>query len=170
MNEQNKMREILIDKVVLNVGTGPDQQKIEKAKLLLQKLTNRKPVETEAKKRVEEWGIRPGLKIGVAVTLRGKAAEEMLKRALAAVENKLPRSKIGNGTFSFGISEYVHIPGADYDPRIGIIGLGVAVALKRRGYRIAKKKIKRSEIGKHHLITKEETEEYLRNKFNVKIE
>lgn len=164
------MREILIDKVVLNVGTGPDQQKIDKAKLLLQKLTKRKPIETAAKKRVEEWGIRPGLKIGAAVTLRGKEAEEMLKRALAAIDNKLSSSKIGNGTFSFGIPEYVHIPGIDYDPRIGIIGLSVDVSLKRRGYRIKNKKIKRSKIGKKHLITKEETKEYLKNKFNVKIE
>lgn len=169
MNE-NPNREILIDKLVLNIGTGVDEEKLERAKQLLFKLTGQKPHETTAKKRIEEWKIRPGLKIGAAVTLRGKKAEEMLSRVLYAVDFKLPSKKIGPGIVSFGIPEYMHIKDAQYDPKIGIMGLGVQLVLKRRGYRVKYKKIKRSEIGKKHLITKEETVRFLKDKFNVKIE
>ncbi|MCW1293122.1 MAG: 50S ribosomal protein L5 [Candidatus Rehaiarchaeum fermentans] len=169
MNE-NPNREILIDKLVLNIGVGTDEEKMEKAKLLLSRLTNAKVVETEAKKRIEEWKVRKGLKIGVAVTLRKEKAIEMFRRILKAVDNKVKSKSIGNGTVSIGIPEYIYIEGAQYDPKIGIMGLSAHLKLKRRGFRVQYKKRGRSKIGKNHLISKEETIEYLKNKFNIKIE
>ena len=40
----------------------------------------------------------------------------------------------------FGIPEYINIPGIEYDPDIGIIGLEACVTLERPGFRIKKKK------------------------------
>jgi len=56
-----------------------------------------------------------------------------------------------------------------YDPDMGIFGMDVCVSLKRRGYRVARRKIARSKIGKKHRITREETVEWL-NSIGVVVE
>gem|GEM_PF-3564160 len=100
--KDNPMRRIRIEKVVVNIGVGEPGERLEKAKTLLQRLTGAKVVETEAKKKIPKWGIRPGLKIGVKVTLRGKAAEEFLNKALDAVDRKIKESSFDEfGNFSF---------------------------------------------------------------------
>ena len=43
---ENKMREIKIEKIVLNIGTHGDTANMEKAKSLLSKISNKKVVET----------------------------------------------------------------------------------------------------------------------------
>jgi large subunit ribosomal protein L5 len=79
--------------------------------------------------------------------------------------------KIDNeGNFAFGIKEYIDIPGSKYDMSIGIIGLEVAVTLNRPGARIKKRRIRQKKIPQRHRITKEETKEFLKEKFNVKFE
>ena len=73
----NPMKNIRIEKVTLNIGAGKDQAKLEKGLLLLSSITGLKPVKTFAKKRIPEWGLRPGLPIGCKITLRKKKAEEI---------------------------------------------------------------------------------------------
>jgi len=88
-----------------------------------------------------------------------------------AVNRKLKSASFTSyGNFSFGIKEYIDIPGMSYDPSIGILGMDVAVNLGRPGYRVKYRKRRSSKIGKNHLITKEEAIEFIRNKFNVVIE
>lgn len=164
----NKMREIRIEKITLNIGAGEAGAKLDKGVKLLQNITNSKPIKTKSNKRIPTWGVRPGLEIGSKVTLRRKKVE-LLKRLLAAIGNKLKSSQFNNGTFSFGIHEYIDIPGVNYDPEIGIIGLEVAVTLQRPGFRIKRRSIKTKKIPLKHDITKEETVEFVKNNFAIKI-
>jgi len=165
------MRKIRIEKVTLNIGVGQPGDKLEKAMKLLKNITDRKPVQTKTMKRIPTWGLRPNLPIGCKVTLRGDLAEKILNRLLKSRGNILPNSKFDNlGNFSFGIPEYIDIPDVEYDPDIGIIGLEVAVNLVRPGYRIKLRKIKKAKIPQRNRITKEEALEFIKEKFNTKIE
>ncbi|MCD4759873.1 50S ribosomal protein L5 [archaeon] len=166
----NKMKEIRIEKITLNVGVGEAGDKLEKAILLLSTLTKRKPLQNVSKKRIPTWGVRPGLAIGAKVTLRGKEAEELLKKLLSAVDNKLKITSFDKeGNFSFGVPEYIDIPEVEYIVEVGIIGLEVAVTLIRPGFRIKNRKYKTKKIPKKHRITKEEAIKYMESNFNLKI-
>ena len=162
----NKMREIRIEKVNLNIGTGGPGDKLEKALKLLEKIAESKPVPTKTKLRIPTWGIRPGLVIGCKVTLRGKKAEELLARLLKALGNKVNRASFDNdGNFSFGIHEYLDIPNVSYEASIGIIGLEVAVTLMRPGFRIRRRAIMQKSIPKKHKITREDAIDFIKSKY-----
>jgi len=166
----NKMKEIRIGKVTLNIGVGEPGDKLEKAVLLLKEISGSKPIKTKTMKRIPTWSIRPKLDIGTKVTLRGEKAEELLKRLFKATNNRILIKKFdNNGNFSFGIGEYINIPGIEYKPEIGIIGLEVAVTLERPGFRIKKRVLKKSKVGIKHRITKEQSMEFIKNKFNIEI-
>ncbi|MEK6907510.1 MAG: 50S ribosomal protein L5 [Nanoarchaeota archaeon] len=168
--EENKMRQIKIEKVTLNIGVGEAGDKLNKAKKILEKLTDAKAVETITMKRIPAWGVRPKLPIGCKITLRGKKAEEILSRLFKAVDNKIDEKKFDNtGNLSFGIPEYIDIPNLEYDPSVGIIGLETAVTLERPGFRIKRKRIKKRKISHSHLISKEEAKEFIKSKFNVDV-
>ena len=89
-------------------------------------LTERKPMKTKSKKRIPSLGVRPGLEIGAVVTIR-KRFEEVLKKMLVAIDNQLKRKQMSVNNFSFGIKEYIEIPGMEYDRDIGIRGLDITV-------------------------------------------
>ena len=166
----NTMKQIRVVKVTLNIGIGQAGDNLDKAIKLLNKISNKKPIQTKTQKRIPTWGLRPGLPIGGKVTLRNKEAEKILKRLLSAVENRLnPRSFDNEGNFSFGIKEYLDIPEVEYDPSIGIIGLEVSVTLERPGFRIKRRKVKTKKIPIRNKITKEEAIKFIQEKFKVKI-
>jgi large subunit ribosomal protein L5 len=165
------MQEVRIEKVTLNIGTGGPGDNLEKAMKLLKTISGAKPVPTTSKKRIPTWGVRPGLQIGCKVTVRKKKAEELLKRLLAAKENRLPPSKVDKtGNISFGIPEYLDIPGVEYDISIGIIGLEVAITLQKPGFRIKRRQLQKRKVPHKHQITKEEAMKFMEEKFNIKFE
>jgi len=171
MTQENPMRQIKIDKITLNIGTGGPGDKLEKALKLLKKIADATPVKTKTKKRIPTWGIRPNLEIGAKVTLRGKKAEELLNRLLAVKKNKLHSTKFDKfGNLSFGIEEYISIPGVEYDATIGIIGLECAVTLKRNGFRITQRHIQQRSLPARHRISPEESMRFLKEKCNISIE
>ncbi len=160
----NKMRELRIEKVTLNVGCGGDLDKIERAKKLLQMLTNQKPIVTLSRKR-STFGIAKGKPVGVKVTLRRKKAEEFLKKVFEAKKYTIPSSAIdNNGNFSIGISEYIELPGVKYQHEIGSMGFDVCVTLERPGYRVKRRKVKKAKIGKKHKINKEDVINWLKGR------
>lgn len=168
--KKNPMREVMIDKVVLNIGTGKEQANIEKALKLLKLLTGLNGVKTYAKKRIPAWGIRPGMPVGCKKTLRNKKALEVLKLMLKAKDNKLSERNFDEyGNINFGIEEYITIPEVKYDPEIGIMGLQVSVALARRGYRVKNRRIKPSRIGKNHIVSKQDAIDFFRS-MGVRVE
>jgi large subunit ribosomal protein L5 len=167
----NPMRDLRIEKVTVNIGTGSPGEKLDNAKELLKRLTKRTPMETQARKRNPVWKLRQGMPIGTKVTLRKKPAVEFLQKALIA--NRRPL-KVGNfdasGNFSFGVREYIDFPEAKYDPRIGMMGFDVCVTVARRGgSRVADRKIRKSKSGKKQRITREEAIEFAKS-LNAKVE
>lgn len=170
MENKNPMRQIEIEKITLNIGAGKNEEELKRALKLLKKLTNKKPIETVTNKRVPGWNIRPGLAIGAKVTLRGKEAQEMLPRLLEVKENIISQRNFDNqGNLSFGIPEYIDIPGIEYDPELKILGLEVALTLERPGFRIKRRKVKKKKIPQRHKITKEEAIQFMKDKYNIKI-
>ncbi|RME77653.1 50S ribosomal protein L5 [Candidatus Woesearchaeota archaeon] len=164
----NPMQNIRIEKVTLNVGAGKSTDVLDKGVKLLTNITGRTPVRTITQKRIAQWGIRPGLSVGAKVTLRGDQATQILKRLLQAKDNQLsPKQCDDHGNVSFGIPEYIDIPDTKYDPEIGIMGFEVAVTLSRPGFRVKKRRLKRSKIGKNHQIRQEETIAFLKEQFQV---
>lgn len=160
--ESNPMRKIEIEKVVLNIGVGEPGERLDQANTILKRITGKKPVYRKTKKRTT-FGVPKGRDIGVMVTLRKKEAEEILKNLLKAKEYKLNKRSFSGRTFSFGIQEYIEIPGVDYDPKIGLLGLDVCVVLRRPGFKKGRK------IGKTHLISSEEAQNFVKEKFGVEI-
>ncbi len=170
--EGNKMRDILIEKVTVNIGVGAPGEKLEQAKGLLERLTEgRKPVETHARRRDPVFKLRKGMPIGTKVTLRGEPAKSFLDKALTAKRRVLRESNFDKqGNFAFGIHEYIDFPGAKYDPEIAMFGFDICVSLSRRGRRVALRKLRPGPMGRGHRISRDEAMDFARNALNVKVE
>ena len=163
----NINKKIKIEKIVLNIGCGT-KRNIEHAKTIIEKISGKKPIITKTKKR-STFNVPKNKPIGCKVTIR-KNIDSFLKRLLIAKENTLLESNFDNtGNVSFGIKEYIEIPGMDYDPKIGILGMDVCVTLERPGFRVKKKRITKP-VGKKHRISKEEAIEFIKKNFGITIE
>lgn len=163
----NRMREIRIAKLVLsNAGTG---EKLERGFKLLKILSGMTPLRIKSKKRIPSLGVRPGLETGCKVTIRKDKIVPLLKRLLQAVDNEIKEKSIKSNHFSFGIDEYIEIPGTEYQRDIGILGLNVTVDFERKGTRVMKRKIKRGKAPRKQQVTTEEICEYMEKNFQTKI-
>ena len=163
----NPMRNIRIEKLTVNIGCESGE-KLNKAEKLLTDMVRKKVIITKTHGRTT-FGMAKGRPIGCKITLRGKDADDFLKRALEAVENKIAKKAFDRmGNFSFGVKEHIDVPGITYDPEIGIFGMDVTVTLERPGYSIKRKKVSHN-IGKKHLITPEEALEWLVKNYGVTI-
>ena len=108
---QNVMREIRLEKVVLNMGLGKSGDAVEIAKKALGQISGRKVNERSARKPHRDWGVRKGEPIGAAVTIRGEDGKELLKRLFEAKGNRVNGRSFDNmGNVSFGILEHIDIP------------------------------------------------------------
>ena len=163
MSKVNDMKLISLEKVVINIGVGKSGEPLERAKNALEELTSRKPTQCGAKDNVRGFGIHKGEPIGAKVTLRNTEAMEFAKRIIQAKNNQLKKSSFDTyGNISIGISEHIDIPGAKYNPDIGIFGMNVCISLSRPGYRIIKKSNPKK-LGRNHRISKDEAIEYFKN-------
>jgi len=166
---QSSMKKISLNKIVLNMGIGKSGEPIETGKIALVQITGKKPNKRNAKKSQRDWGVRKGEPIGVAVTVRGNDATELLKKLLVAKEDQINEKAFDNeGNLSFGIKEHIDIPGIKYDPKIGILGLEVSISLARPGFNIKFNKSK-AKVGKNHRITKNDAIKFLTEEFGVKV-
>ena len=75
---ENIMKEIRLEKVVLNMGVGKSGDAIEIAKKALDQISGKKSNSRNAKKAQRDWGVRKNEPIGVAVTVRSNDAKELL--------------------------------------------------------------------------------------------
>lgn len=164
---KNIMRGIKLAEVVLNCGAVGE--KLERAVKLLRLVSGKQPIRTLSKHRIPGFGIRPGLEVGCKVTLRGRAALDLLKKLLEALNNQLNLKQVGPGKVSFGIHEYIEVPGLQFQRDMGIMGFDVNLNLMRAGKRVSLKKIKHARIPTRHRITKEETIKFMEENFNTKI-
>lgn len=164
--KENIMREVKIEKVVLSVGGLAEE--LEKGFKLLEIITEQKPRKTTSRKRIPTFGIRPGLEIGAVVTIRGAKKEQLLKRLLVAIENVLKKRQIADNSFSFGIHEYIEIPGMEYIREIGMRGLDVTVVFKRTGRRVKLRKIKQGKFSPKQIVTKDEIIKFMEDNFQTR--
>lgn len=170
VNLDNPMRQIYLEKVVLNMGVGRSGEAVEVAKKALNQISGKKSSAREAKETQRDWGIRKGEPIGAAVTIRGEDAVVLLKRLFEAKGNRLNGRSFDNfGNYSFGIKEHIDIPGTKYDPQVGILGLDIAVTLSRPGFNIRKRSKHKASVGKNHIITKQDAKDYFIKEFGVSV-
>jgi large subunit ribosomal protein L5 len=165
------MRTIRVEKITLNFGSGKDQKRLEKGAQLLKMITGIEPVKTITQKRIPSWGLRPGLPVGAKVTVRGDAASDICRRLLTARDFKLKASNVdNNGNVSFGLKEYIDIPGVRYDPAIGIIGLECTLTLVRPGYRVRDRKLRKGSIANNHRVSQGDGIAFMKQYFNAVFE
>ena len=167
---ESPMRKISLEKVVLNMGVGKSGDIIDIAKRALEQISGKKPSTRNAKETQRDWGVRKGEPIGVAVTVRGEDAKVLLQRLLVAKGNTVNGKSFDNfGNYSFGINEHIDIPDVKYEPSIGILGLGISIALTRPGYGIRKRSKHKASVGKSHIISNQEAKDYLVKEFGVTV-
>lgn len=166
----NPMRTIKLEKITLNLGCAGDAAVIERAKKLLEMFSNgKKPVVTASKRR-STFGIAKNKPVGVMLTLRGKQAADFLKQALASVDNRIKATQFDRqGNFSFGVKEYIEMPGVKYKHEIGVLGFDVIVTLQRAGYGISRRRVQMKSIPKGQRITPEDARSWLSKSYGVSI-
>lgn len=165
----NVMRIPKITRVVLSAGAV--DKDLEKAKKLLEMISEKKAQITKSgpRMRIPAFGVKPKMELGTSVTLRKKEAIEVLKRLLGAIDNKLKVSSIDKNNFSFGIPEYINIPGIKYLREIGIRGFNVTVVFERPGLRVKKRKIRTGKVPSRQHVTPEEIMDYMKDTFKTEI-
>lgn len=162
----NPMRTIKIEKVLLSAGGKGDD--LVKARKLLELLSSKKAQIIASQKRIPDFGVSPGMEVGARVTLRNNDAISVLKRLLGAIDNIISKKNLSENHFSFGLKEYIDIPGIEYQRDIGIRGLNITVVFTRSGMRVKRKKIKFGKIPKKQYVSEEEIIKFMGENFNTK--
>ncbi len=170
MDSANAMQAIRINKVVVNIGIGSEEKHAEAAKRLLELMTGMKPAEEISRRRAPAFKITKGQVIGAFITLRGQKANELLRRLLDAVDNRVKDSSITQNSLSFGIKEYIDIRGIKYDPAIGMLGMNVNVSFGRKGARVRYRKRMSSHVpDRHGIVGRDLIKDFVKKEYNVEV-
>ena len=159
----NIMKQIKIEKLVINCCTGESGDALAKATKVVKGLTDQEPFHSKARFTIRSFGVKRNEKIAAISTIRGDKAQELLERGLRVKENELRKKNFSDsGNFGFGIDEHIDL-GLKYDPSTGIFGMDFYVVLTRAGKRVKNRKYRRSTVGKSQKITKEEAQEWFQS-------
>jgi large subunit ribosomal protein L5 len=137
---KNKMAVPYIDKIVLNVGVGEiarNKESLELSKKDLAEITGQLPSIRPAKVSVASFGIRVGMPVGLALTLRGERMYAFLQRLISIV---LPRfrdfrgvsekSFDSKGNYTLGVEEYSVFPEIDLAKPHALKGFEITIVIK----------------------------------------
>ncbi len=164
--KENPMRRIKISKVLLSCGAT--DKNLEKAKKLLELISGKKAQIIASRKRIPAFDVRPGLEVGTRVTLRDEDAIQLLKRLLESINNAIIIEQVSDNHFSFGLKEYIEIPGIEYQRDIGTRGLNVTVVFSRPGVRVKLKKLKTGKLPRRQHVSPEEIIKFMEDNFQTK--
>ena len=131
----NEMRVPKLEKVVLNVGLGEAPKNAKLLDSIVEELgiiTGQRPVVTKARKAISNFGLRAGMPIGAAVTLRGARMYEFVDRLINVAIPRIrdfrgvpTRSFDGRGNYTLGVKEQLIFPEIDYDKVTKIHGMDI---------------------------------------------
>ena len=131
----NEMRVPRLEKVVLNVGLGEAPKNSKLLDSVVEELgiiTGQRPVVTKARKAISNFGLRAGMPIGAAVTLRGARMYEFVDRLVNVAIPRIrdfrgvpTRSFDGRGNYTLGVKEQLIFPEIDYDKVTKIHGMDI---------------------------------------------
>ncbi|HSJ14664.1 MAG TPA: 50S ribosomal protein L5 [Longimicrobiales bacterium] len=135
LGHQNPHRIPGLEKIVLNVGLGEAPKNPKALDAVVEELgmiTGQKPVVTKARKSISNFGLREGMPIGAAVTLRGARMWEFLDRLVNVAMPRIrdfrgvpTRSFDGRGNYTLGVKEQLIFPEIDYDKVLQVHGMDI---------------------------------------------
>jgi large subunit ribosomal protein L5 len=133
----NVMQVPRINKVVLNIGLGSEQDNakaLEAAMADMTTITGQKPVMTKARTSIANFKLREGRIIGTKVTLRGDKMWAFLDRLLNAALPRVrdfrgvsPDAFDGRGNYTLGLKDQLIFPEIEYDKIDKLRGMEVTI-------------------------------------------
>lgn len=134
---KNVMQVPHIEKVVLNIGLGSEQENaksLEAAMGDLTIITGQKPVMTKARKSIANFKLREGRIIGTKVTLRGDKMWAFLDRMINAALPRVrdfrgisPEAFDGRGNYTLGLRDQLIFTEIEYDKIDKVRGMEVTI-------------------------------------------
>ncbi|MBI4732555.1 MAG: 50S ribosomal protein L5 [Chloroflexi bacterium] len=134
---KNLMQVPRIEKVVLNIGLGSEQDNakaLEAAMGDLTIITGQKPIMTKARKSIANFKLREGRIIGTKVTLRGDKMWFFLDRLINVALPRVrdfrgvsPEAFDGRGNYTLGLKDQLIFPEIEYDKIDKLRGMEVTV-------------------------------------------
>ncbi len=126
-----------LSKIVINIGLGEASKTprlVDVAVVELAQITGQKAVVTRAKKAIANFGLRAGMPVGCAVTLRGARMYEFLDRFISLTVPRIrdfrglpSKSFDGRGNYTFGVKEQMIFPEIDFDKVEQVHGMDITL-------------------------------------------
>jgi large subunit ribosomal protein L5 len=134
---KNVMQVPHINKIVLNIGLGSEQDNakaLEAAMGDMTTITGQKPVMTKARTSIANFKLREGRIIGTKVTLRGDKMWAFLDRLLNTALPRVrdfrgvsPDAFDGRGNYTLGLRDQLIFPEIEYDKIDKLRGMEVTI-------------------------------------------
>jgi large subunit ribosomal protein L5 len=134
---KNVMQVPRIDKVVLNIGLGSEQDNAKALEAAMGDMTTiagQKPVMTKARKSIANFKLREGRIIGTKVTLRGDKMWAFLDRLLNTALPRVrdfrgvsPDAFDGRGNYTLGLRDQLIFPEIDYSKVEKLKGMNITI-------------------------------------------
>ncbi|HTX90566.1 MAG TPA: 50S ribosomal protein L5 [Anaerolineales bacterium] len=134
---KNVMQVPRIDKIVLNIGLGSEQDNakaLEAAMGDMTTISGQKPVMTKARRSIANFKLREGRIIGTKVTLRGDKMWAFLDRLVNVALPRVrdfrgvsPDAFDGRGNYTLGLRDQLIFPEIEYDKIDKMRGMEVTI-------------------------------------------